>query len=248
VTSIRLQKLLSQAGVASRRAAEQLIVAGRVSVNGRSVTALGTKADPETDDIRVDGRRVRPEQRKRYILLNKPRGYVSTRSDPGRRPTVIDLLEGVREYVYPVGRLDYDSEGLLVLTNDGELAARLTHPRHGVDRVYEGRVRGIPDARALERLAKGVVVEGRRTAPAGVRLLRRIEAPSGEQSILEITLHEGRKRQVRQMCEAVGHAVVRLRRVRIGPIRDERLKTGQGRELTREEVEKLKRAAGLRRA
>lgn len=234
--------------MASRRAAEQLIVAGRVSVNGRSVTALGTKADPETDDIRVDGRRVRPEQRKRYILLNKPRGYVSTRSDPGRRPTVIDLLEGVREYVYPVGRLDYDSEGLLVLTNDGELAARLTHPRHGVDRVYEGRVRGIPDARALERLAKGVVVEGRRTTPAGVRLLRRIEAPSGEQSILEITLHEGRKRQVRQMCEAVGHAVVRLRRVRIGPIRDERLKTGQWRELTREEVEKLKRAAGLRRA
>ena len=135
----RLQKILSQAGVASRRASEQLMLDGRVTVNGATVRELGTKADPARDDIRVDGRRVKDGRAPRYLLLNKPRGYVTTRSDPQRRPTVIDLLRGVREYVYPVGRLDFDSEGLLLLTNDGDLAARLTHPRHGVARVYEAR-------------------------------------------------------------------------------------------------------------
>jgi 23S rRNA pseudouridine2605 synthase len=168
----RLQKILSQAGLASRRTTEQLMREGRVTVNGRTVTELGTKADPAADDIRVDGRRVRPPERKRYLLLNKPRGYVSTRDDPQRRPTVIDLLAGVREYVYPVGRLDFDSEGLLILTNDGDLTARLTHPRHGVERVYEARVRGVPDRHALERLAGGVVIDGRRTSPARARLVR----------------------------------------------------------------------------
>src|ERR671913_2301737 len=147
----RLQKILSAAGIASRRTAESLIEQGRVSVNGRTVTTLGTKADPATDEIRVDGRRVKGTQRRRYILLYKPRGYITTRSDPERRPTVIDLLArgGVREYVYPVGRLDYDSEGLLVLTSDGELAALLTHPRHGIAREYHARVRGVPDRHAL---------------------------------------------------------------------------------------------------
>jgi pseudouridine synthase len=245
VTEIRLQRVLSQSGVASRRAAEQLMREGRVSVNGRTVTELGTKADAERDDIRVDGRRIRAAERKRYLLLNKPRGYVSTRSDPQRRPTVIDLLKGVREYVYPVGRLDYDSEGLLLLTNDGELAARLTHPRHGIERVYEARVRGVPDRREMARLANGVVIDGRRTAPARARLARAIDAASGPQAIIELTLHEGRKRQARRMCEAIGHPVVRLRRVRIGPIGDERLKTGHWRELTRQEIEKLKKAAGM---
>ena len=140
---VRLQKVLAQAGIASRRAAEKLIAEGRVSVNGTTVREMGTKADPGADDIRVDGRRIKAAQKARYILLNKPAGYVSTRSDPQRRPTVIDLLQGVREYVYPVGRLDYDTEGLLLLTNDGDLAARLTHPRHGVERTYEARVAGI---------------------------------------------------------------------------------------------------------
>src|SRR5918911_3277838 len=153
----RLQKILSQAGVASRRASEQLMLDGRVTVNGVPVRELGSKADPSHDDIRVDGRRVKLAQHHRYLLLNKPRGYVTTRSDPQRRPTVIDLLGGVREYVYPVGRLDFDSEGLLLLTNDGDLAARLTHPRHGVPRVYEARVLGEPDAHDVERLARGVV-------------------------------------------------------------------------------------------
>ena len=239
----RLQKILSAAGVASRRHSEQLILDGRVTVNGETVTELGTKADADHDDIRVDGRRIRTEQRQRYILLNKPRGYVTTRSDPQRRPTVIDLLKGVREYVYPVGRLDYDSEGLLLLTNDGDLAARLTHPRHEVERVYEARVRGIPDAHALDRLERGIVIDGRRTAPARVKLAQRPSTPSGPQAVLLLTIHEGRPRQVRKMLEAVGHPVVRRRRVRIGPISDETLRTGHFRDLTNAEVAALKRAA-----
>src|ERR671934_3136571 len=161
----RLQKILSQAGVASRRASEQLMLDGRVTVNGETVRELGTKADAAHDDIRVDGRRIRVPERHRYLLLNKPRGYVTTRSDPQRRRTVLDLLHGVREYVYPVGRLDFDSEGLLLLTNDGDLAARLTHPRHGVARVYDVRVLGEPDRHDVERLSRGVVIDGRRTAP-----------------------------------------------------------------------------------
>jgi pseudouridine synthase len=230
----RIQKILSQAGIASRRASEQLMLDGRVSVNGETIRELGTKADPARDDIRVDGRRIKIAERHIYLLLNKPRGYVTTRSDPQKRPTVIDLLKGVREYVYPVGRLDYDSEGLLILTNDGDLAARLTHPRHGVPRVYEARVLGEPDAHDLSRLSKGVTVDGRRTEPAKV-----VSLGPGH---LRITVHEGRNRQVRKMCEAIGHPVDELRRVAIGPIRDNRLKLGQWRELSTLEVESLRRA------
>jgi pseudouridine synthase len=241
----RLQKILSAAGVASRRTSEALIQQGRVTVNGTVVT-LGTKADPARDDVRVDGRRIRVESRRRYILLNKPRGYVTTRSDPQGRRTVMDLLAGVREYVYPVGRLDYDSEGLLLLTNDGELAARLMHPRHDVERVYEARVRGVPDAHAIDRLTRGIMLDGRRTAPARVRHPQpRTTATGGSQATLEIALHEGRKHQVRRMLEAVGHPVVRLRRIRIGPIEDESLTTGHYRDLTAPELTRLRRAAGL---
>jgi len=229
----RLQKILSQAGIASRRASEKLMLEGRVSVNGKTITELGTKADPSHDDIRVDGRRLKAPERHRYVLLNKPRGYVTTRSDPEKRKTVLDLLRGVREYIYPVGRLDYDSEGLLILTNDGDLAARLTHPRHGVPRVYEARVLGEPDAHDISRLAKGVVIDGHRTGPAEVVAL----GPGR----LRITVHEGRNRQVRKMCDAIGHPVDELRRVAIGPIRDTKLKTGQWRDLTPAEVDKLKR-------
>jgi 23S rRNA pseudouridine2605 synthase len=239
----RIQKILSQAGVASRRASEQLMLDGRATVNGRTVRELGTKANPGADDIRVDGRRIRLPERHVYLLLNKPRGYVTTRSDPQKRPTVVDLV-GAREYIYPVGRLDFDSEGLLVLTNDGDLAARLTHPSHGVERVYEARVLGVPDAHDLQRLAHGIVIEGRRTAPAQVELLpvRHNDA----HGTLRITLHEGRNRQVRNMCEAIGHPVDRLKRVAIGPIRDDRLKPGQWRELTADEVDRLRDAAGSR--
>jgi pseudouridine synthase len=266
----RLQKILSQAGVASRRAAERLMLEGRVTVNGATVRELGTKADAVRDDIRVDGRRIRLPDRHRYILLNKPRGYVTTRSDPERRPTVLDLLRGVKEYVYPVGRLDFDSEGLLILTNDGDLAATLTHPRHGVARVYEARVLGVPDAHDLDRLARGVTIDGRRTHSARVRMLqgtrqdlvrprarvyaraRGLLARGGgapraiknddrrSGALLEITIHEGLNRQVRKMCEAIGHPVTQLTRVAIGPIRDRKLKPGHWRELTGQEVSALK--------
>ena len=232
---IRLQKILSQAGVASRRAAEKLIAEGRVTVNGATVREMGTKADPAADDIRVDGRRIKAAERLRYILLNKPPGVVTTRSDPQRRPTVIDLLAGVREYVYPVGRLDYDTEGLLLLTNDGDLAAALTHPRHGVERTYEARVAGMPDHDALERLRKGIPLDGKRTLPAEVKVLNK----SGDGVVL-ITIREGRNRQVRRMLEAVGHPVDKLRRVKIGPIGDRLLKRGQWRDLTPQEVRALK--------
>jgi pseudouridine synthase len=238
VNAQRLQKILSQAGIASRRAAEKLIADGRVSVNGETVREMGVKADPTVDDIRVDGRRVKSAERPRYILLNKPKGYVTTRSDPQRRPTVIDLVSGVREYVYPVGRLDYDSEGLLLLTNDGDLAAKLTHPRHGVERTYEARVAGIPDREAIDRLRRGIPLDGHRTLPATVMLVNdRRRDGSG---LLRITIREGRNRQVRRMCEAVGHPVQTLRRIRIGPIADDKLKLGQWRQLTVSEVEKLK--------
>ncbi len=233
----RLQKILSRAGVASRRATEQLMLQGRVTVNGTTVHELGTRADPDRDDIRVDGRRIHAAARRLYLLLNKPAGYVTTRSDPERRPTVIDLLRGVNEYVYPVGRLDYDTEGLLILTNDGELAARLTHPRHGLLRVYHARVAGLPDAHDLERLARGVTIDGRRTAPARVRVLN-ARAPA----LLEMTIGEGRNRQVRKMCDAIGHPVSELRRVAIGPVRDPRLKPGQWRNLSEEELRKLRDA------
>jgi 23S rRNA pseudouridine2605 synthase len=253
----RLQKILSQAGVASRRTAEKLIAEGRVMVNGKTVTEMGTKADIETDDIRVDARRVKGVERHRYILLYKPRGYVTTRSDPERRRTVVELLRGVKEYVYPVGRLDYDTEGLLLLTNDGDLAAKLTHPRHGVDRTYEAHVAGIPDEAALEKLRNGIPLDGHRTLPADAALLTKRpgrakaghydRAQAGDrregEGIVLLTIREGRNRQVRRMLEAVGHPVRVLRRVKIGPISDRRMKAGDWRELTGEEVKKLKALA-----
>jgi pseudouridine synthase len=241
----RLQKILSSAGVASRRAAERLIAEGRVTVNGVTVTELGSKADPEVDDIRVDGRRIHTRQARRYILMYKPRGYITSRSDPQQRPTVIDLLAkgGVRDYVYPVGRLDFDSEGLLLLTSDGDLAERLMHPSHGIAREYHVRVRGVPDRHAVSRLTSGVVLDGRRTADAEVRILDRIETAHGDDAVLSIAIHEGRNRQVRRMFEAIGHPVMRLRRVRIGPITDDRIRAGEFRDLTDREVATLKRAA-----
>ena len=213
---------------------------GRVTVNGSTIRELGTKADPASDDIRVDGRRIKLPERHRYLLLNKPRGYVTTRSDPERRPTVMDLLRGVGDYVYPVGRLDYDTEGLLLLTNDGELAAQLTHPSHEVPRVYEARVLGIPDPHDIERLMKGVTLEGRRTQPALVQLL-----PGRKEghAAVRVTIREGRNRQVRDMFDAIGHPVDELTRVAIGPLRDSRLKLGHWRNLTVAEVAALKKAA-----
>ena len=234
----RLQKVLSQAGIASRRAAEKLIAEGRVSVNGKTILTMGVKVEPGKDEIRVDGRRIKGASRLRYILLYKPTGYVTTRSDPQRRRTVLDLLAGVREYVYPVGRLDYDTEGLLLLTNDGDLAARLTHPRHGVARTYEARVAGMPDREAIDRLRTGIPLDGHRTLPAEVVLLN--DGRRDRDGVLRITIREGRNRQVRRMCEAVGHPVQHLKRTKFGSLADRRLKPGEWRELGPDEVAALK--------
>jgi pseudouridine synthase len=244
----RLQKLLSMAGVASRRASEELITQGRVEVNGEVVRTLGSKADPVKDVVKVDGRRLRFDVRARYILLNKPKGVVTTRQDPQRRRTVIDLLTGVREYVYPVGRLDFDSEGLLLLTSDGDLAARLTHPRHAVERVYEAIVVGAPAEEALDRLRRGVFLDGARTAPAEVRRAGTVDKGARRNSRdaltnLVITLREGRNRQVRRMCAFIGHPVRKLTRTRMGPIKLGDLRPGHWRDLTEKEVERLKSVA-----
>jgi pseudouridine synthase len=239
---IRLQKLLSMAGIASRRASEQLILEGRVVVNGEVVMTLGSKADPARDDIRVDGRRLHFDKRQRYIVLNKPKGYVTTRKDPEGRNTVMELLRDVREYVYPVGRLDYETEGLLLMTSDGDLAARLTHPRHEVERVYEAIVVGAPDDDSLEKLRRGIFLDGRRTSPAGVR--RGGTSGKGQKQLtkLTISLREGRNRQVRRMCASIGHPVRRLTRIKMGPIGLGTLRLGQWRDLSPAEIEKLKKA------
>jgi 23S rRNA pseudouridine2605 synthase len=236
---IRLQKILSTAGIASRRASEQMILDGRVMVNGKTVLELGTKADPEKDSIKVDGRRIKTEVTHRYIVLYKPKGYVTTRKDPEGRRTVMDLI-GDGAYIYPVGRLDYDSEGLLLMMTDGDLAAKLMHPRHEVDKVYEVIVMGTPDGRALEKLRKGVHIEGGRTSPADVHTGTTVKG-SRPTTLLTLTIREGRNRQIRKMCSAVGLPVRDLRRIRMGPIGLGRLKPGQWRDLTPEEVRRLKR-------
>jgi pseudouridine synthase len=241
----RLNKLLSQAGVASRRQADELIRQGRVDVNGKVVTELGAKADPAQDEIRVDGRRLGKAPEHRYLLLNKPRGVVSSRSDPQRRPTVIDILSthGVTGYFYPIGRLDFDSEGLLLLTNDGAFAQAVAHPRAEIERTYETQVVGVPDQRDLARLRRGILIDGRRTRPAKARVLRQVPTRRGKQVVLEIVLREGRNRQVRRMCDAIAHPVERLRRTRIGPVTDRRLRPGQIRDLTKAELNRLRKAS-----
>lgn len=237
-SGVRLQKILSTAGVASRRASEQMILEGRVTVNGETVRALGTKADPATDAIKVDGRRIKLDVKDRYLVLYKPKGYVTTRSDPEKRPTIMDLI-GEGAYIYPVGRLDFDSEGLLLMMTDGDLAAKLTHPRHEVDKVYEVIVLGVPDPKAMEKLRKGVFIDGRRTSAADVHAGTTVKGHKPT-TLLTITLREGRNRQIRKMCRAVGLPVRDLRRIAMGPIGLGRLKPGQWRDLTPDEVGRLK--------
>ena len=233
----RLQKILSAAGICSRRASEAYLTAGRVTVNGEAAQ-LGQRADPETDVICVDGVPVKTTPKPIYVMLNKPRGYVTTVSDAQGRKTVMDLLRGIAGRIYPVGRLDMDSEGLLLLTNDGELAQRLTHPSCEVDKVYLARVTGNPSNEALDKLRRGVYMEGdeRRTYPAQVRVVR-------DESLFSdilVTIHEGRNRQVRRMFDSVGHKVLLLRRVRFGPLDLGDLRRGEWRELSAEEIAKLK--------
>jgi 23S rRNA pseudouridine2605 synthase len=229
----RLQKVLARVGVASRRASEDLIDAGRVTVNGEAAV-LGRRVDPAHDIVALDGTPIPIAPGLVHLLLNKPRGVVTTASDPQGRPTVVSLVPD-EPRVFPVGRLDQDTEGLLILTNDGELTHRLTHPSFGVEKEYLAHVRGEPTRAAVRRLREGIDLEDGRTAPAGVGQV----APN----LLRITIHEGRNRQVRRMCEAIGHPVERLVRTRIGPVTDRKLKPGAFRELSVDEVLNLERAA-----
>ncbi len=231
--------MLAAAGVASRRQAEILILAGRVTVNGETVSLLGLQVDPTTDVIAVDGVVItKPEHR--TIMLHKPSGVISTVTDPQARDTVMSLVPNIPG-LHPIGRLDKDTTGLLLLTNEGDLTYALTHPKHHVNKVYDAMVEGKPNEEALTKLREGVELEDGMTAPSQVRRLDHI----GRTTVLEIVIHEGRKRQIRRMCLAVGHPVVRLRRVRVGPLTLSNLPEGQWRDLTAQEIAGLYRAAGV---
>jgi len=234
----RLQRYLARSGVASRRACEQLIVDGRVRVNGSPVRELGTSVDADSDRVEVDRRPVRPTAVLTYLALNKPIGVVSTASDPEGRRTVVELVDHPSR-IFPVGRLDSDSEGLLLLTDDGDLAMRLTHPRYGVEKEYRALVRGSVDSIVLDELSAGLLLDGRPTAPARFEVAERDAVGTW----LRVTIHEGRNRQIRRMTEALGLEVVRLVRVRIGPLRLGRLPTGAWRLLTAAEVDALRKEA-----
>jgi 23S rRNA pseudouridine2605 synthase len=247
----RLQKILASAGIASRRKAEEFIVQGRVQVNGQLVTELGSKADPINDHIRVDGKLIRPADEHRYYMLNKPKEYVTTASDPQGRPTVMEFFSRIRLRMFPVGRLDYYSEGLLLVTNDGELANALTRASSHVSKTYLVKVSGVPGEAAIEALRRGVSIplggpdsnEGRvRTAPAKVRLFRQ-----GENPWYEITITQGRNRQLRKMFEEIGHHVEKIRRVEYGPLVLD-MPPGEYRELAEHEVQALYRAVKLPRS
>jgi 23S rRNA pseudouridine2605 synthase len=237
----RLQKILARAGVASRRASEQIILEGRVTLNGEPVRELGTKADIGRDDVRVDGVRIRPPRDRVYLLLNKPKGVVTTRHDPEGRSTVMDLVPAVAG-LFPVGRLDVTTEGLILLTNDGDFAQKVAHPRYEVARVYRAKVRGVPDAQALRRLRDGVRVEGERLSVDAVKV---VEADNN--AWLEVRLHEGKHHEVKRMLEAVGHPVSKLRRVAIGAVTDRGLDPGEFRHLTPAEVKGLASGGAARR-
>ena len=234
---MRLQKYMAMCGVAARRKCEEIIASGRVAVNGEIISQMGAQVE-EGDRVTLDGQLITPEARKRYILYHKPAGEVTTVSDDKGRETVMDRFAGMDVRLYPVGRLDYDSEGLMLLTNDGELAQRLTHPSCEVDKTYLARVTGNPSGEALERLRRGVFMEGdeRRTYPADVRVVR----DESLYSDVLVTIHEGRNRQVRRMFDAVGHRVLLLRRVRFGPLELGALRRGEWRELTEDEIARLK--------
>ncbi|HLH34540.1 MAG TPA: pseudouridine synthase [Alloacidobacterium sp.] len=243
---VRLQKIIAQAGIVSRRKAEELILNGRVQVNGQTITELGTKADPERDHIRVDGKLLHGAQQHRYLMLNKPKGYVTTASDPEGRPTVMELVRQAGVRVYPVGRLDYGSEGLLLLTNDGELANALTRAAAKVEKVYLVKVSGKPSEAGINQLRSGIMIErgkpGSRegrvmTAPAEIKLVRDAENPW-----YEVTLIEGRNREIRKMFEEIGHHVEKIRRVGYGPLTLD-VPPGEVRELLQGEVEALRKAA-----
>jgi 23S rRNA pseudouridine2605 synthase len=235
----RLQKLIASAGIASRRRAEELITAGQVSVNGKVITELGAKADAQLDHIKVRGRLINPLLRGRervYILLNKPKGYLTSMSDPDGRPLVTELIPSSLGRLHPVGRLDFNTEGLLLLTNDGEFTNYITTARNRVEKIYEVKVKGVPSDSAIERLRRGISLDdGERTAPAKIRKVDETKSNAWYQ----VVLHQGRNQQIRRMFDAIGHSVLKLRRVAIGNVVDQRLKSGSWRFLTEDEIERL---------
>ncbi|MGE4282910.1 MAG: pseudouridine synthase, partial [Clostridia bacterium] len=230
---IRLQKYIALSGIASRRKAEELILEGRVKVNDEIVNILGEKVNPETDIVQVDGKAIHIEKSKVYVLLNKPFGYVTTASDQFDRPTVLDLVKNdFNERIYPVGRLDYDTEGLLLLTNDGDLTYKITHPKYNIKKVYIAAVNGVPNGMKLNEFRKGLQIEDYITSPAEIEIIKKTRAGSE----LRIIIHEGRNRQVRKMCEKIGHTVIKLKRVALGDLVLGELSAGQWRHLTKEEI------------
>ncbi len=233
----RLQKYMADCGIASRRKSEELIKKGLVQVNGQVVTELGTKVNPQKDEILFKGRPVKPQNKSVYIMMNKPEGYVTTAKDQFNRPTVIDLIKDkVKERVVPVGRLDYDTSGLLLLTNDGDVVYKLTHPKSNINKVYEAKLFGVPDSNTINLFKDGITIDGKKTAPAKIELLR----VDGRFSWCNITIHEGRNRQVRKMCRAARHPVAALRRVSEGELSLGNLKKGEWRYLTDKEIRYLK--------
>lgn len=236
----RLQKFLAEAGVASRRKAEELIAQGKVKVNGKVVTEMGMKIDPAKDEVTYLDKKVTTKDTKMvYIMLYKPEGYVTTAKEQFGRPAVMDLIKGVKERIFPVGRLDYDTSGLLLLTNDGDLTYKLTHPKHDVDKTYIAKLYGIPDEGALQKFRRGVVIDGKRTKPAKIQIIDKDK--DGRFCTAEIIIHEGRNRQVRKMCEAIKHPVAQLKRVATGELKLGDLQKGKYRHLTEKEIKYLKK-------
>lgn len=231
----RLQKVMAELGVASRRKCEELILQGKVKVNGDIVTELGTKVDKQTAAIEVDGKLITNNTNKVYILLNKPVGYITSAQDQFNRPTVLDLVSLINERIYPVGRLDYDTEGLLILTNDGELTYRITHPSHNVTKTYKAIVKGRVSTEAIEIFKTGIYIEDYKTSPAKLEIIKY----AANDTLVNITIHEGRNRQVRKMCDAIGHKVLKLRRISIGNLKLGDLKLGQWRYLNSDEIQYL---------
>ncbi len=233
---MRLQKYIALCGVTSRRKAEELILNGKVKVNNKIVNELGVTIDPEKDIVKVNDKKIEMEKRKVYIILNKPIGFVTTLKDEKDRKIVTDLIEGVKERIYPVGRLDADTTGLLILTNDGDLAYKLTHPSNEVVKRYIAIVEGVPNKWELERFRKGLIINGRKTSEAFIKIAKRYE----NDSILEIAIHEGRNRQVKKMCEAINHPVKKLKRIAIGDLEIGGLDIGNWRFLEEDEIQYLK--------
>ena len=235
---MRINKYIASCGIASRRKAEEIILAKRVKVNGKTVEELSFNIDEDNDIVEIDGQRIGLNEESVYIVLNKPEGYITTVKDQFDRPSVLDLVSDIKERVYPIGRLDYETSGLLILTNDGDLTYKLTHPKHEVDKTYMAIVKGIPTKEELKNFEEGLYIEDYKTAPAKIKIVKKDEEKN--YAICQIKIHEGRNRQVRKMCRAINHPVMRLRRVAMGKITLKDTEVGKYRHLSKEEVEYLK--------